>query len=82
VFRNQRNEIVIEAYVTGIIPNLPERAVMEGGWPSPFKHLNSRGAPLLSRFLRQGGDFDFLSHHDSHLFSLPCCPTHFRAVAR
>ena len=28
----------------------------------PFPHLNSRaGAPSLSRFLRQGGDFDFLS---------------------
>ncbi len=29
VFRNQQDEIVIEAYLTGIIPNLPERAVME-----------------------------------------------------
>jgi acyl dehydratase len=29
VFRNQRDEIVIEASVTGIIPSLPERAVMK-----------------------------------------------------
>jgi len=29
VFRNQRGEIVIEAYLTGIIPGPPERAVME-----------------------------------------------------
>ena len=29
VFKNQRDEIVIEACVTGIIPGLPERRVME-----------------------------------------------------
>ena len=29
VFKNQRDETVIEAYVTGITPGLPERRVME-----------------------------------------------------
>lgn len=29
VFKNQKNEIVIEAHVTGIIPDLPEKRVME-----------------------------------------------------
>jgi 3-hydroxybutyryl-CoA dehydratase len=29
VFKNQQSEIVIEAYLTGIIPGLPERRVME-----------------------------------------------------
>lgn len=29
VFKNQQNEIVIEADVTGIVPGLPERRVME-----------------------------------------------------
>jgi 3-hydroxybutyryl-CoA dehydratase len=29
VFKNQQNEIVIEAHVTGIVPDLPERRVME-----------------------------------------------------
>lgn len=29
VFKNQREETVIEAYVTGITPGLPERRVME-----------------------------------------------------
>ena len=29
VFKNQQNEIVIEASLTGIIPSLPERRVME-----------------------------------------------------
>jgi acyl dehydratase len=28
-FKNQRDEIVIEAYVTGVTPRLPERHVME-----------------------------------------------------
>ena len=29
VFKNQHDEIVIEAYVTGVIPGTPERRVME-----------------------------------------------------
>ena len=29
VFKNQRDETVVEAYVTGIAPSLPERRVME-----------------------------------------------------
>jgi 3-hydroxybutyryl-CoA dehydratase len=29
VFKNQQNEIVIEAHLTGIVPGLPERRVME-----------------------------------------------------
>jgi len=29
VFKNQRDETVIEAYVTGVTPRLPERRVME-----------------------------------------------------
>jgi acyl dehydratase len=29
VFTNQQDEIVIEAYVTGIIPDFPEKRVME-----------------------------------------------------
>lgn len=29
VFKNQQDEIVIEAYVTGIIPGVPEKDVME-----------------------------------------------------
>lgn len=29
LFKNQKNEIVIEAHVTGIIPGIPERRVME-----------------------------------------------------
>jgi 3-hydroxybutyryl-CoA dehydratase len=29
VFKNQQNEIVIEAHVTGIVPDLPERRIME-----------------------------------------------------
>ena len=29
VFKNQKDEIVIEAHVTGIIPGLPEKRVME-----------------------------------------------------
>jgi 3-hydroxybutyryl-CoA dehydratase len=29
VFKNQQNEIVIEAHVTGIVPGLPERRIME-----------------------------------------------------
>jgi 3-hydroxybutyryl-CoA dehydratase len=29
VFKNQRNEIVIEAHVTGVVPGLAERSVME-----------------------------------------------------
>jgi 3-hydroxybutyryl-CoA dehydratase len=29
VFKNQHNETVIEAHITGIIPGLPERRVME-----------------------------------------------------
>jgi 3-hydroxybutyryl-CoA dehydratase len=29
VFKNQQDEIVLEAYLTGIIPDLPEKRVME-----------------------------------------------------
>jgi len=29
VFKNQQNEVVIEAHLTGIVPNFPERQVME-----------------------------------------------------
>ena len=29
VFKNQHNEIVIEAYLTGIVPGVPEKRVME-----------------------------------------------------
>ena len=29
VFKNQQNEVVIEAHLTGIVPGLPERQVME-----------------------------------------------------
>ena len=29
VFKNQQNEVVIEAVVTGVVPGLPERRVME-----------------------------------------------------
>jgi hypothetical protein len=32
-----------------------------GGWPSLSSRITSRGALPLSRFLRQGGDFDFLT---------------------
>ena len=33
--------------------------VEERGLAHPFHHWISAGAPSLSRFLRQGGDFDF-----------------------
>ena len=36
--------------------------------------MNYRGCPSLSRFLRQGGDFDFLSDHASHLLPSPRRP--------
>jgi acyl dehydratase len=29
VFKNQQNEVVIEAHLTGIVPGLPERQIME-----------------------------------------------------
>jgi hypothetical protein len=43
-----------------------------GGWPTLSRISTPEGAPPLSRFLRQGGDFDFLSHHGGH-----SCPGFF-----
>jgi hypothetical protein len=34
---------------------------LNGGWPTLSLILTPEGGPSLSRFLRQGGDFDFLS---------------------
>ena len=37
------------------------RVEVTGGWPTLSLISTPEGAPFLSRFLRRGGDFDFLS---------------------
>src|ERR1035437_137944 len=45
---------------------------MIGGWPTLSLISTPGGAPSLSRFLRQGGDFDSLSSRDGLLRCRDC----------
>ena len=58
------------------------RAVSPGGWPALSLISTPEGAPSLSRFLRQGGDFDFLSppRLPSVLSSAPSTAIQFRSL--
>ena len=62
VYYIQRIDQTVTFYVTAMFGIL-------GGWPTRSPIPTPEGAPPLSRFLRQGGDFDFLSSSRRTLLS-------------